>query len=106
MPQIQQFKTGVLNFNGNGDNNAIAAVTGQTIKVWKIAFTTAGAVNVTFKDGTTALSGAFVFTANGSNMILYYDGSPHFVTSPGNAFVMNLSAGVAITGEVWYTVGG
>lgn len=108
MSQIMQFTTGVLNFNSSGDNSAIAASTGKTIKVWKIWFTVAGAVNITFKDGTggTALSGATVLTQNGSSMTLYYDGSPHWVTSPGNAFVMNLSSGVAVTGQVYYTIGG
>ena len=105
MSQIQQFKTAALSFNGNGDNTAIAASSGNPIKVWKIAFTTAAAVNVTFKDGaSTSLSGAFVFSGNGS-MVLYYDGSPHYVTTIGNAFIINLSSGVGIAGTIWYTLG-
>lgn len=91
----------------NGDNNAIAAVTGKTIKVWKIWFTATGAVNVTFKDGaSTSLSGAAVMSGAGSSFTLYYDGSPHWVTSPGNAFIINLSGAVAIAGQIYYTVGG
>lgn len=106
MSQIMQFKTAVLSFNSSGDNTAIAAVTARPLKVWKIFFTSAGAVNVTYKDGaSTSLSGAVVLTANGSSQTLYYDGSPHFITSPGNAFVMNLSGAVAITGMVFYTEG-
>lgn len=107
MSQIQQFNTAALSFSSSGDNTAIAAATGKTIKVWKIAFTVAGAVNVTFKDGaSTSLSGAYVLTANGSNFVLDYDGSPWFVTQPGNAFIINLSGAVALTGQVWYSIGG
>ena len=105
MSQIMQFRTAVLDFNSNGDNTAIAGVTATTIKVWKIIFTTGAAVDVTFKDGaSTALSGALVFSDVGS-MVLYYDGSPHWVTSPGNDFVINLSGGVSIQGTIYYTLG-
>ena len=107
MSQIHKFKTGALSFSSSGNNTAIAAATGQVISVYKIWFTVAGAVNVTFQDGaSTALSGAVVLTANGSSFFAYYDGSPHWTTSPGNAFVMNLSGAVAVTGQVYYLVGG
>lgn len=107
MSQIQQFTTAALSFSSSGDNTAVAASTGKTIKIWKLAFTVAGAVNPTFKDGaSTSLSGAFVLTANGSNLVFDYDGSPWWVTSPGNAFIINLSGAVALTGQVWYTIGG
>lgn len=108
MSQIQQFNTAVLNFNSSGDNTAIAAVSGKAIKVWKIMFTVAGAVNVTFYNGLsgTALSGAFIMANNGSSFLLYYDGSPHWVTSPNTAFNINLSGAVALTGQIWYSIGG
>ncbi len=105
MSDRQNFRQAVLNFASNGDNTAIAAVTGTIINVWKIVFTTAAAVNVIFKDGSTALSGALIFGGNGS-MVLYYDGSPHYVVSPGNAFIINLSGPVGIAGTVYYTLGG
>jgi hypothetical protein len=108
MSQIQKFKTAVLNFSASGDNAAIAAVSGQIISVYKIWFTVAGAVNVTYYNGLagTALSGAIVLSGSGSSQTLYYDGSPHFVTSPGLAFNMNLSGAVALTGMVYYLLGG
>lgn len=107
MSQITQFKTAALSFSSSGDNAAIAAVSGSPIKVWKIFFASAGAVNVTFYNGLagTALSGAVPLTAAGSSFTLPYDGSPHFVTSPGLAFNINLSSGVACTGMVYYTLG-
>lgn len=104
MSDIRRFKTAAITFASSGDNTCIAAVTGRPILVWKIAFTAAGAVNVTFKDGaSTSLSGAFQLTAAGSSMTLSYDGAPWFSTVPGNAFVVNLSGAVALAGIVHYT---
>ena len=107
MSLIQQFKTAVLNASASGDNIAVAAVAGQNIKVWKVWLTAAGAVNAVFKDGaSTALSGNLILPAAGSGFTLFYDGSPHWITSPGNAFIINLSGAVAISGEIYYTVNG
>ena|SRR5437879_6853461 len=106
MSQIQQFKTAQLNFASSGDNTAIAASTGDSIKVWKIWFTVAGAVNVTFKNGASVtLGGPAIMTSNGASFTLYYDGSPHWTTTVGNAFVINLSGGVALTGQIYYSLG-
>ena len=100
-------KVAALSFNSNGDNTAIAAVAGSPIVVWKVAFTTAAAVNVTFYDGaspTTPLSGALVFSAAGSMVLDGPEGFPLFRTTLGNALVMNLSGGVAIGGVIWYSL--
>lgn len=105
MSDRRVFKTAAITGTGTGDNTIIAAVTGRSIYVWKIFFTCAGAVNVTFKDGTTALSGAIILTANGSSMSLSYDGAPWFSTTNGNAFVINSSGAVALSGIVHYTEG-
>lgn len=100
------FKTAAITGTGTGDNTIIAAVTGRSIYVWKIWFTAAGAVNTTFKDGaSTSLSGAAVLSGSGSAFTLLYDGSPHFVTSLGNAFIINSSGAVALTGQIYYTEG-
>lgn len=105
MSQITKFNSGVLNFSASGDNTAVAAVAGHSIIVWKMLFTTAAAVNVTFKDGAaTTLSGALIFGGNGS-VFFAYDGSPYYSTSIGNAFVINLSGAVGIAGTVYYTIG-
>lgn len=106
MSQIQAFKTAAITGTGTGDNTIVAAVTGRPIKVWKIFFTAAGAVNVTFKDGaSTSISGAVQLTAAGSSFSLGYDGAPWFTTSTGNAFIINESGAVALSGTVYYTEG-
>lgn len=94
-----------LNISSSGDNTVIAAPSSGDIKVWQISFTSAGPVNVIFKNGTTAQSGAYVLTANGSSLTWQYTGMPWAFCDPGNAFVINLSGAVALTGQVFYTSG-
>jgi hypothetical protein len=95
-----------INFAASGDNTVIAAVVGAPILVFGIFFTVAGATNITFKDGTTSLSGAVVFTANGSAMTLQINDEPYFYCQPGDAFIMNNSSAVQVSGTVYYRQGG
>lgn len=100
-------KNAVINFNSSGDNivitNLASNPTTGPINVYGIIFTVGGATNITFKDGTTALSGAIVFTGNGSSMVLQINDEPYFPVSPGNNFVMNSSNAVQVSGIVYYT---
>ena len=98
-------RTAVINFSSSGDNTVISAVSANPIKIYGIVFTVAGATNITFKDGTTALSGAIVLTGNGSSMTLPVNDEPYFTVSIGNAFVVNNSNAVQASGVVWYTTG-
>lgn len=87
----------------SGDNVLIPAVAGRSIRVFRIAFTLAGG-NVRFLDGAggTALSGPMAAAAGVlEDMPL---GNPIYVTTPGNAFVANLSGANQLSGTVWYTV--
>lgn len=87
----------------SGDNTVIAGVGGQTIRVFRIFFVTAAAVNVTIKDGAgTSLTGAMSFLPNGG-MVLDFTNEPWFVTSTANAFIINLSTAVQTSGAVYYT---
>jgi hypothetical protein len=108
MSQIQKANVAVVNASASGDNTIITGVTGQPIFIWQMAFTAAGAVNFIFKNGTagTAQSGAYILTANGSSITFQYTGMPWSWTSPGSNWVINLSGAVAITGQVFYTIGG
>ena len=93
-----------ITFSSTGDNALITAVAGKLIQVFQIFITSAGATNLTFKDGTggTALTGAMSFTTN-QQFSLLFDTTPHFFASPGNAFVLNSSTGVQVSGVVWFT---
>lgn len=94
-----------INFNSLGDNTVIAAVTGAPLNVYGIVFTVTGATNITFKDASTALSGAFVLTGNGSSFTLPMSDEPWFQVQPGDAFVVNSSNAVTVGGMLWYTQG-
>lgn len=109
MSQINQLYSAVVNHASSGDNLVIAAVSGSVIKVWDIAITAAGAVNVTIKSGAAgaavAVSGAYVLSGAGSSLVLDNTGGPRWVMPPGVAFNVSLSGAVAVTGNVWYTLG-
>ena len=82
--------------------SAPAAVTSQIIRIYKLFLVSAGTTNITFEDGTTALSGALPLVANGS-ITLDLDGQPWFTCTKGNAFTISNSGGVQVSGAVYYT---
>ena len=87
------------------DHTIIAAVSGKRIVVTSIVFTVGGDVNVTLKDGTTALSGAMDFggTSEPRGMVVNF-GDIVMRLSVGNAFIITLSAAVQVSGFVVYYV--
>jgi hypothetical protein len=103
MAQSQNLRTAVINFSNTGDNTVIAGVTGRVIKVYKFFFTSTAATNLTYYDGAggTALSGTLDTQPDGG-WWAEYDGTPYFVCSPGNAFVINQSGTSSIQGTVYY----
>lgn len=100
-------KIAVINFSSSGDNTVITAPASGPINVVGIAFTVSGATNITFKNGSTAQSGAIVFTGNGSSMTLMLSewSNAYYYADAGNNFVMNSSAAVTVTGTIWYVNG-
>jgi hypothetical protein len=102
----QGLKSLAISFTTTGDNVVIPAIAGATIMVYGILFTVAGATNITFKDGSTALSGAMVFAVAGQGLTLYINEEPYFVCQPGDTFVMNQSGAVQTSGTVYYQQGG
>jgi hypothetical protein len=93
-----------INAASSGNNTIISATAGQRIVVYKIWFVVNAAVGIKFKDGTGTDFNAYAipFTAQGDSMTLYFDGKGHWETTTGNAFVINLSGAVQITGRVCY----
>lgn len=91
-----------ININTSGDNVIIPAVVGQTIRVFKIFAVAASSVQMTPVDGTpsgTAFTGPLTL----GSFALDFDSEPWFTTSVGNAFVLNLTTGVQVSGRVYYT---
>lgn len=99
-------KVSALTFSTNGDNTIVAAVTGQAIVVWKIAFTIDAAATITFYSGaspTTPLSGGFKFTGAGAMVLDGPEGFELFRTASAALLNANLSAGVNVGGLLWYS---
>lgn len=92
-----------IDFSGGGDNTTIASSPSKIVKVYRLMLTVAGATLITFKDGATALSGAIDLIAVGSSITMTDEGEPHFYTTAGNAFVINSSNAVQVSGSIWYT---
>ena len=92
----------VINAAGAGDNTIISAVAGKSIYVYRAILTTGGATNITIKDGaSTALSGAMPFNQGGI-IILDMSGDAWFTTTAGNAFIINSSNAVQLSGTIYY----
>lgn len=92
-----------INFSGAGDNILVAGIAGKRIKVLQFFFVLAAATNLTYKSGSTVLSGALDF---GSNAAQVQD----FIQLPltcnvGDPFILNSSAAVAVGGTIWYAQG-
>lgn len=103
-PSDATLLTAPINTNTSGDNIIVAGITGQVIRVFKIFAVAASSVQVTPVDGTpsgTAFTGALTL----GSFALDFDSQPWFTTSVGNAFVLNLSTGVQVSGSVYYTQG-
>ncbi len=100
----QDLTVAAITFSGSGVNAIIAGVSGQIIRIYKIFFLCTAATSITFQDGAANLSGAMAFSAN-AGMILDFDTKPWFVGSMGNAFNLNSSNAVQVSGTVYYTQG-
>lgn len=97
-----------INVSTSGDNTIVAAVAGKSVRVHRYELSSAGAVNVKWKDGaSTDLTGLLDLAAAGSGTDAQDNSSSRaddglFQTSKGNALVLNLSAAVVVGGFVDY----
>lgn len=96
--QVQQ---AAVTFSSLGDNVVVLGVAGKIIKVLQFFFVIGGAANITFKSGSTAITGSMPFSGAGA-FVLDYAQLPLNCLNAGDSFVVNLSAGVAVGGTIWY----
>lgn len=98
--------TGIaINCTAAGDNVLVAAVAGSVIRVYRMLVVFAAADTITLYDGAAgvALTGLMSMSQYGS-IVLDFSGEAWFETTAGNAFVLNMTAGVQASGRLWYTV--
>lgn len=89
-----------VNFSGSGDNIVITGFPTQIIKVFQFFLVFAGATNITYKSGTTPLSGPLDFSANAAHVHDYIQ--LPYTCLLGDNFVINSSNAVQVGGTIWY----
>lgn len=99
--RLPQLQSAVISFASASDNEIIAAVTGKRILVHRLFLVCAGTTNLTFKRGTTALSGAIPMAANGG-ITFDITGEPWFTTGIAENFVITSSGSAQVSGTVYY----
>lgn len=102
MPLNASLSRAAINISASGDNTIVAGVAAQRVYVLRLFLWSNGIVNVQIKDGAgTNLTGAMALVAQSSQRYDFSD-EPWFVTSNGNAFVINLSAAIQVSGVCHY----
>jgi hypothetical protein len=101
-----------ISISASGDNTVIPAQPGAPIRVWALVISNAVATaqTVVVKDGVagTALATLILPSSIAGNITASVDeisSGAIYQLSPGNAFVLNLSAATQVSGFVNYTVG-
>lgn len=91
-----------IDVSAQGAATVIAAQPGTTIRVYKLLLMAGGAVTLTPRSGSTPLTGGLPLQSGGG-MVLDGSSSPWFTCGAGEAFVLNLSAAVQVSGRIYYT---
>lgn len=94
-----------IDFAASGDNVVIAAQTNRSILLYRLFFVVHGQVVVRFLDGESGDDFTGPITLNNSATFVLdtpRDEQPWFKTTLGNAFVLNLSAPVQISGRAYF----
>jgi hypothetical protein len=87
------------------DNTIVAAPgVGKFIEVRGYNIVAAGAVNVTWKNGATAVTGAMTMATGTPNAYSVDDNDPVFQLSDNAALVLTLSGTVQVSGHVTYVI--
>lgn len=95
-----------ISFASSGDNTVIASDATRTIYVWQFFIVNKDATtdtNITLKEGSTSITGAYTVKAAGGSHTAPCTGTPWAIVPAGSAFVMNSSAAVAVAGGAYYT---
>ena len=96
-----------INTSSSGDNTIIAAPsTGQYLAIDHINLLVNGVVTIQFKAGSTAYGGPYLMASGGALVLENSIHNEHgIITMPNaTAFIMNLSAGVQVSGFVRYRI--
>jgi hypothetical protein len=89
--------------SSSGNNTLIAAVTSKKIRVLSLSLMSNGTVNAKFQSGAggTDLTGLY-YTAANTGFVLPFNPVGHFETASNTLLNLNLSAGIAVGGQITY----
>lgn len=96
-----------VSFSSSGNNTVIAATTNKANRVAWLWLCVAGATNITIVEVRPSVnSGAVPMAANGCMTLPSepHSGFPLAITSVGNAFIINSSNAVQVSGAVYYDI--
>lgn len=93
----------INNAAASGDTTVVAAVAVRTVRVYGLRLSAAAATVVQVKDGAGTVLEQFNFAASGGNVDLALRGSPYYLTTQGNALIINSSNAVQVDGQLEYS---
>lgn len=99
--RIPYLKSVAINFISSGDNEIVAAQANKRILIHRLFLVCGGSTNLTFKRGSTSLSGAIPMATNGG-ITFDITGEPWFATDLSEAFNIGSSSGVQVSGTCYY----
>lgn len=94
----------VINTASSGDQTIVAAVPGKQIVVTNYVLVNTTAQSLTWKSGSTALSGPMALGALAT--LVVDNDAPVLVCNVGEALVLNLGAATQVSGHLTYFVAG
>lgn len=104
----EDLRTAVLSISSSGDNTVIAAPSDGFIAIDHINLVPTSAVGVTFKSGSTALSGVYPLEQKQPITLenAMHNSKGVITVATNTAFVINLDTAVQVSGFVRYRVVG
>jgi hypothetical protein len=96
----------MINITTAGDNVVVAGISGQVITVYSLFFQCGAATTITFKSGSTSLTGPMAFIAGGGFNLFFGDSIYIFTCGVGQSFIINTSGLLPqVGGALLYTQG-
>jgi hypothetical protein len=92
-----------INASAMGDNIVIAGVAATQIRVYRLFLVVGGAVDLKFADGVGTDFCPPMKMASSGAIVLDFSSDCWFEVSAGQDFLIKLSAGVQVSGRIYYT---
>lgn len=95
----------INNAGASGDITVVTAVAGQSVRVYGLRISVAGATIVSIKDGAGTVLEVFNFAGAGVAPPLDLRDETYYTTASGDALIVNSSAAVQVDGRIEYFQG-